>query len=103
MQQTETVNIPAKRYIELLEAEVSLLKAKYATPPNEQQSELTIPITSGSCVMHDITRKIHASGITVKTWAMNHGFDPATVRMVICGQRKRDDIHAALKADGFVA
>lgn len=86
-----TVNIPASRYIELLEMEIKSLKQ----PPTSMR-------LFSSCKLNDITKRIHETGQTIKHWAQANGFKPALVRNVICGHYKNKEIIAALTSDGFM-
>ena len=111
-----TVTIPTNRYIQLLEAENGLLRissklasvvleepqsAKQAVKPyvppfiSQEDADLS------SCRFNVITRRIHATGISVKQWSIENGFKASITRAVICGNRTSRVITAALVRDGF--
>lgn len=90
MQKPQHVKIPATRYIELLEIEIKMLKTPARVP------------TVGGCNLNEVTKRIHATGITSKQWAQENGFKADAVRSVICGNWKSDTITAALIRDGFM-
>lgn len=82
--------IPTTRYIQLLEAENELLKIR------------VFSARRSGCKLTNVTQQIQATGVTVKQWSKQHGFDYQAVRNVICGNRTNLMIEAALKADGFM-
>jgi len=89
MQIQNTVNIPATRYIELLEIEIRMLKQ-----PARQ--------ITGGCNLNEITKRIRKTGITSKQWAEKQGFKANAVRTVVCGHWKSEAITNALIRDGFI-
>lgn len=111
MQNPEHVNIPKQRYIELLEAQNALYRIKEklsgifiepAAVKVQQVTPYTSPFNPTGCNLNAITKRIHATGISVKQWAKANGFKSVNVRLVICGHLKNKAIIAALIRDGFM-
>lgn len=99
MQQPGQVNnhvtIPKARYIELLEMEIKLLKMENFQPTPAK-------IRGTNCNLSDVTKAIQATGISVRTWALNHGFSYDMVRKVACRFVRHRAIEAALTDEGFM-
>ena len=88
--QIEThVKIPATRYIELLEIEIRMLKRPVVTPG------------AGGCNFNEVTKRIRATGVTVKQWSEDQGFRYGAVRDTICGHIRNRNITDALVRSGF--
>jgi hypothetical protein len=94
MQPTHQVNISSARYIELLELENQSLKSMIAT----QQ----VKRTTMGCARHDLTRQLHAVGLTLKQWAQDRGFKYQSVKNFVCGWQNTPAIREALVNEGFL-
>lgn len=103
MQNEFHVNISNNRYIQLLEAENTLLRS-YLKPAVETPAvkPYTPPFNPSGCNLNAITKRIHATGISTKQWAKDNGFRDSAVRSVICGNLQSKSITDALIRDGFV-
>ncbi|MDY0037978.1 MAG: hypothetical protein RBS05_18865 [Zoogloea oleivorans] len=98
MKSMGVVNVPVERYIALLEMENAHLKRR----SEELEKFEPPPFRIGRCPKHEITKRIQERGMTVKSWAHQHGFPASSVKKVTCGYREQPAIVAAMVADGLI-